>query len=160
MNILLRKKALAWIFLRQINTIAQDDFSICSLNIKSFYHGLMLVRFFSPIFRSLIFQTLTQILFKMEQKSKAKKLCEKHVAKLLLCLTAFAWKANRVAFAGFVNLRGKKYFTGHQIAKTIPLFVLGKKFFLVYFFFWKSRSEGEFPRDQLINVATCLFAFH
>ena len=26
------------------------------------------------------------------------------------------------------------------------------------FFFWKSCSKGEFPRDYLINVATCLFA--
>ena len=140
MNILLRKKALAWIFLRQINTIAQDDFNICSLNIKSFYYGLMLVRFFSPIFRSLIFQTLTQILFKMKQKSKAKKLCAKHVAKLLPCLTAFAWKANRVAFVGFLNLRGKKYFTGHQIAKTIPLFVLRNFFFSGLFFFLKKSQ--------------------
>ena len=33
------KKAPAWIFLRQIKHITHDDFSVCSLNIKSFYHG-------------------------------------------------------------------------------------------------------------------------
>ena len=30
--------------------------------------------------------------------------------------------------------------------------------FLVYNFFWKSCSKGEFPRDYLRNVTTCLFA--
>ena len=32
--------------------------------------------------------------------------------------------------------------------------------FLVYNFFWKSCSKGEFPRDYLRNVTTCLFAHH
>ena len=33
------KKASAWIFLRQIKRIVNDDFSVSSLNTKSFYHG-------------------------------------------------------------------------------------------------------------------------
>ena len=33
------KKASAWIFLRQTKRIANDDFSVSSLNTKSFYHG-------------------------------------------------------------------------------------------------------------------------
>ena len=45
MEILLRKKGLARIHLRQIKRIAPDDFSLYSLNIKPFYHGLA-IKFF------------------------------------------------------------------------------------------------------------------
>ena len=38
MDILLWKKAAAWISLRKLKGIAHDDFSVCSLNTKSFYH--------------------------------------------------------------------------------------------------------------------------
>ena len=41
MNILLRKKAPTRIFFRQINRTAHDNFSVSSLNTKSFYHGLI-----------------------------------------------------------------------------------------------------------------------
>ena len=34
------------------------------------------------------------------------------------------------------------------------------QFFLVYILFLQSYSEGEFQREYLISVATCLFAYH
>ena len=45
------------------------------------------------------------------------------------------------------RIRGKQYFTDHQTAKTIQLFFALKIIFSVLFFFWTSRSDGEFPRD-------------
>ena len=41
MDILLRKKAAAWIFLKQTKRIAHVNFTVCSLNTKSFHHGLI-----------------------------------------------------------------------------------------------------------------------
>ena len=38
MEILLQKSAHYEYFLRQLKFIAYDDFSVCSLNAKSFYH--------------------------------------------------------------------------------------------------------------------------
>ena len=40
MDILSRKKAHARIFLRQIKSIAHDNFSVCLQDTNSFYHGL------------------------------------------------------------------------------------------------------------------------
>ena len=42
------------------------------------------------------------------------------------------------------------------IRYTNQLFVAIKGNFSGLFFFWTGRSEGEFPRDYLINPATCL----
>ena len=58
------------------------------------------------------------------------------------------------------NSEQKKYFTDHWAAHTIQLFVAIKGNFCNLLFFWISRSDTEFPRDYLINVATCLFACH
>ena len=41
-NILLRKKAPSWLFSSQIKPIAHDNFSVCFLDTKSFYHCLIL----------------------------------------------------------------------------------------------------------------------
>ena len=38
------KKAPTWIFLMQTKRIVIENFSVCSLNTKSFYHGLKKVR--------------------------------------------------------------------------------------------------------------------
>ena len=86
---------------------------------------------------------------------------------------AFTWKANRFVLAGFLNLfihdflfrntgefGAKKYFTDHQTANTIQLFVALKWTFSGLFFDWKSRREEQVPRDCLINVVTCIFAYH
>ena len=54
----------------------------------------------------------------------------------------------------------EKYFTDRRSANTIRLFVALKGYFLVYSFFGASLSVGEFPRDYVINVVTCLFARH
>ena len=41
MDILLRKKSVrARIFSKQIKHFAHNDFGVCSLNAKSFYHGI------------------------------------------------------------------------------------------------------------------------
>ena len=63
-------------------------------------------------------------------------------------------------FRNYRKLGAKKYFTDHWTANTIQLFVAIKGNFLWSIFFWTSRSEGEFSRDHLINVSTCLFAYH
>ena len=48
----------------------------------------------------------------------------------------------------------KKYFTDHRAANAIQLYLfLQKRNFLDLFFFRTSRSEGEFPRGYLINIA-------
>ena len=39
-------------------------------------------------------------------------------------------------------------------------FLLKKRNVTGLFFFWTGHSVGEFPRDYLINVATCLFSCH
>ena len=54
----------------------------------------------------------------------------------------------------------KKYFTDHQTTNAIKLSVALKGNFSGLFFFWTSCSRVEFPKDYLINVATCLFACH
>ena len=51
----------------------------------------------------------------------------------------------------------KKYFTDHWITSTIQLFVGKIGNISGLFFLWTSRSDGEFPRDCLINIATRLF---
>ena len=42
----------------------------------------------------------------------------------------------------------------------IQLFLPIKMTFFGLFFFRTSRSVGEFPNGYLINIATCLFAYH
>ena len=54
------------------------------------------------------------------------------------------------------KFRAKKYFADYQTANTIQLFVSIKSKYLEPIFFITSRSEGEFPRDYLIDIATCL----
>ena len=51
-----------------------------------------------------------------------------------------------------------KYFADHRIANTTQLFFSIKENLSVLFNFWTSCNKGEFSRDYLINVATCLFA--
>ena len=50
----------------------------------------------------------------------------------------------------------KNYFTDHWTPNKVQLFVTIKR----KFFFRTSRSKGEFPIGYLINIATCLFAYH
>ena len=56
----------------------------------------------------------------------------------------------------------KIYFTAHWTANTIQFSYCchQRKFFLVHYFSESVASEGELPRDYLINAATCLFAKH
>ena len=77
-----------------------------------------------------------------------------------LCICRFSASSSPQLFQNKLEFGEKKYFTGHQTANTIPLFVAIKGNFSGLFFFWASRSEGEFPKVYLINVATCLFAYH
>ena len=58
----------------------------------------------------------------------------------------------------FQNIVVKKYFTDHQAAHTIQLFVAIKRNFSGIFFFRISHKEEEFSRDYLVYVVTCLFA--
>ena len=46
-----------------------------------------------------------------------------------------------------------------KLDNAIQLFVAIKGSFSDLFF-WTSQSKGEFPRNYLINVTTCLFAHH
>ena len=61
-------------------------------------------------------------------------------------------------FSGITGIRSKKYFADHGVANTIQLFVATKGNISGVLFYWKSRDEVEFPRDFLMNLATCLFA--
>ena len=63
------------------------------------------------------------------------------------------------AFPEYQRICSKKYFTDHQTAKSIQLFVAIKGNFSFLLFFWRRRSKVKFPRG-LIDVATCLFALH
>ena len=67
----------------------------------------------------------------------------------------------------YLRTWSKKHFTEHQTAffvcyfyATIQLSDAIQRHFPGQLFFWTSCREGEFPRDFLINVATCLFAYH
>ena len=63
-------------------------------------------------------------------------------------------------FQSIGKFGAKKCFTDHQIANTSQLFFAIKENFSNLFCFWTSRSEREFTRDYLINVAACFFACH
>ena len=54
----------------------------------------------------------------------------------------------------------KIIFTDPGTANAIELFVDIIGNFSGLFIFWTSHGKGEFSRDYLINVATCLFAYH
>ena len=82
---------------------------------------------------------------------------------------AFAWKAKHFTFATFFQLllhnfwgisgnSEQKHFTDHQTTNKSHIYVAIKGNFASLFFSWLSRSKGEFPRDYLINIATCFFA--
>ena len=58
------------------------------------------------------------------------------------------------------EIRSKKYFTDLWTTNTIQLFVAIKGTSSGLFFIWTSRSEGEFSRCHLINIATFLFSHH
>ena len=75
----------------------------------------------------------------------------------LLVFSIFSFSKNFLQYQG---IKSKKYFIDHQIAKKIQLLVAIKGNFSGLFFFSTSRSEGELPRDYLINGVTCLFAYH
>ena len=98
-----------------------------------------------------------------------------HISIRIFCILfiMFAWKAKRFAFASFLHLlliqgfsrklknsEQKKNFTDHQTADTIQIFVAIKGNFSGLIFFWTSCREGKFPKDYLINEATCLFTYH
>ena len=54
----------------------------------------------------------------------------------------------------------KKYFTDHWIVNAIKLLVAIKRNFSGLLFSGTSLSEGELPRDYLVNVAVCSFVHH
>ena len=58
------------------------------------------------------------------------------------------------------EFRAKKYFTGHRTANGMQSVVAMKGDWSGLLFFWTSCREGEFPRDYLVNVASCLLAYH
>ena len=80
-----------------------------------------------------------------------------------VCITYYVFSSSSLLFSASLiqNIRefgAKKHFTDHQTANTTQLFVPMKRKF--QFFFRTSHREGEFPGGYLINIATCLFAYH
>ena len=59
-----------------------------------------------------------------------------------------------IFFPAYWVIQSKKYFTDQQTGNTIQLFIALKENLSGLSFFWTSHSEGEFPRDYLINVVT------
>ena len=80
-----------------------------------------------------------------------------HLPVFLLSLFSFFCQP----YLKYWQIWSKKIFY-HQIANAVQLFVpIKSNFFRVsFFFFRKSRNEGEFCRSYLINIATCLLANH
>ena len=72
----------------------------------------------------------------------------------------FSPSSSLLIFWNIGEFGAKKYFTNHRKANTIQLFVATKGNVSSLSFLWSCPSEREFPRDDLINVATCLFAYH
>ena len=81
-------------------------------------------------------------------------------------LVAFSWKAKHFVFASFLKLPlftqpfqnigefgAKSYFIDHQTAYTIRLIAAIKVFWFILF--QNKLQQKGFPRDYLINVATC-----
>ena len=67
----------------------------------------------------------------------------------LILFFPFAWKAKRFAFS-----------PKRLAFDTIQLFdVMKGNLSTSLFCFWKRGSKGEFPKDNLVNAATCLYAY-
>ena len=79
----------------------------------------------------------------------------------MLCIHLFSPSSSSPWLLGNIGeFRAKSYFTDHQTANTIQLFVVKKRYFSGQFIFWASCSKGEFFTCCLINVTTCLLAYH
>ena len=76
------------------------------------------------------------------------------------CLSPYFSASLPHFFWNIGELGAKKCFADHRTATTIPFFVTIKGTFDGLFLFQTSRKEGEFRIEYLINVATCLFAWH
>ena len=63
-------------------------------------------------------------------------------------------------FPEYRGIRSKKIFYRPSNNQYNSVFVAIKGNISGLLFFWTSHSEGKFPRDQFINVGTCLFAHH
>ena len=74
-----------------------------------------------------------------------------------LCICQFFPSSSQL-FRNIGKFWAKKYFTDHQRANKIQLFVAIKGNFSTLLIFWTNCSGGKFPWDYSINVATCLFA--
>ena len=88
-------------------------------------------------------------------------LCETHNALHLPVFFFAFFSLFCQPYLKYQRIWSKKIFY-HQIANAVQLFVpIKSNFFRVsFFFFRKSRNEGEFCRSYLINIATCLLANH
>ena len=78
-------------------------------------------------------------------------------SKKLLCICRFFPYSSPGLSGNIGEFGAKKYFTDHGTGNTIKLFVDVIGNFSGLFIFSTGHSEGEFSRDYLINVATCLF---
>ena len=80
-----------------------------------------------------------------------------------LCICRFTPSSSSSPLRLFRNIGefgAKRYFTENPLANTSQLFLNIKGNSPGLFFFWTSPSEEKVPRDYLINLATCLFAYH
>ena len=63
-------------------------------------------------------------------------------------------------FWNIVKLGGKKILQTIEQQIQFSYLLPKTENFADQFFFWISRRKEEFPRDYLINIVSCLFAYH
>ena len=74
---------------------------------------------------------------------------------LFICQYSLSPSSPRL-FQNIGEFGAAKYSPNRQTANTSQLFVAINGNFSGLLFFWTSRSDGEFCRDYLMDVATCL----